>query len=115
MAENEVPEIPDDRRSGIDKRQAEPRDVDPEHRSGEERRQFPGRRGHYYGFKYSNQDNVEELRKWLEANCEGDWTIGIPDKKTVEKWGSYRVRFGNPDDLAKLAKILGVYWPDWLK
>ena len=21
----------------------------------------------------------------------------------------------NPDDLAKLAKMLGVYWPDWLK
>ena len=79
------------------------------------RRQFPGWRGHYYGFKYSTQDNVEELRKWLEANCEGDWTIGIPDKQTVEKWGSYRVRFENPDDLAKLAKMLGVYWPDWLK
>ena len=50
-----------------------------------------------------------ELRKWLEVNCEGDWTIGIPDKQTVEKWGSYRVRFENPDDLAKLAKMLGVY------
>jgi hypothetical protein len=33
----------------------------------------------------------------------------------VEKWGSYRVRFENPDDLTKLAKMLGVYWPDWLK
>ena len=49
------------------------------------------------------------------GNCEGDWTIGIPDKQTVEKWGSYRVRFENPDDLAKLAKMLGVYCPDWLK
>jgi len=50
-----------------------------------------------------------ELRKWLEANCEGDWTIGILDKQTMEKWGGYRFRFENPDDLAKLAKMLGVY------
>jgi len=46
VAENEVPEIPDDRRSGIYKRQAKPPDVDLECRSGEERCQFPGRRGH---------------------------------------------------------------------
>ena len=50
-----------------------------------------------------------ELHKWLEANCEGDRTIGILDKQTVEKWGGYRFRFENLDDLAKLAKLLGVY------
>lgn len=115
MAENEVPENPGDRRGAVDARQAETQDVDPENRSGEERRKFLDRRGHYFVFKYSTQDNVEELRKWLEANCDGDWTIGIPDKETVEKWGNFRVRFENPDDLAKLAKMLGVYWPDWLK
>ena len=42
MAENDVPEIPDDRRSGIGKRQAEPRGVDPEHRSGEDKASVPG-------------------------------------------------------------------------
>ncbi|MCH7935993.1 MAG: hypothetical protein IH994_02745 [Proteobacteria bacterium] len=115
MAENEVPEKPGDRRGGIDKRQAETEDVDPEHRSGEERRKLPDRRGHHYTFKYSSQENIEELRKWLEANCEGEWTIGIPDREAVEKWGSYRVKFENPGDLAKLAKMLGVYWPNWLK
>ncbi len=115
MAENEVPEKPSDRRSGIDGRQVETKDVDPELRSGEERRKIADRRGNYYVFKYSSQDNVEELRKWLEANCEGEWTIGIPDKETVLKWGNYRVRFENPGDMAKLAKMLGVYWPDWLK
>ena len=81
MAENEVPEIPDDRRSGIDKRQAEPWGVDPEHRSGEERRQFPGRRGHYYGFKYSTQDKVEELRKWLEETAKGTGPSASPISK----------------------------------
>ena len=114
MAENEVPEKPDDRRGGIERR-LDHQDVDPERRSGKEGRQLPDRRGHYYDFKYSTQDNVEELRKWLEANCEGEWTIGIPDKESVEKWGSYRVKFENPDDLAKLTKMLGVSWPDWLK
>ena len=115
MTENEVPEKSSNRRNDIDRRQAEPQDVDPERRSVKKRRQLPDRRGHYYVFKYSTQDNVEELRKWLEANCEGDWSIGIPDKETVSKWGNYRVRFENPGDLAKLAKMLGVYWPDWLK
>ena len=114
MAENKVPEKPGDRRRGIDKRQ-DHQDVDSERRSGGERRKLPDRRGHYHDFKYSSPDNVEELRKWLEANCEGDWTIGIPDRETAAKWGSYRVRFDNPGDLAKLVKMLGVYWPDWLK
>lgn len=114
MTENEVPKNPGERRNGIDRRQ-DHQDVDTERRSGEERRKLSDRRGHYYTFKFSSQENVEQLRKWMQANCEGDWTIGIPDKETVEKWGSYRVKFENPDDLAKLAKMLGVYWPDWLK
>lgn len=114
MTENEVPKNPGERRGGIERRQ-DRQDVDTERRSGEERRKLPDQRGHHFVFKYSTQDNVEELRKWLEANCEGDWDINIPDMETVKKWGNYRVRFENPDDLAKLGKMLGVYWPDWLK
>lgn len=114
MSENEVPQKPDDRRSSLDRRDDQ-QDFDSERRSGDERRKLADRRGFYYVFKYSNRDNVAELQKWLEENCEGAWDIGIPDQESVEKWGSYRVRFENQDDLGKLVKMLGVYWPDWLQ
>ncbi len=111
--EQKIPEPIPDRRTGKDRR-LEEQEPEPEQRSGDERRQQPDRRGGHCSFKFVSPEAVEELREWLEANCEGEYTINIPDMETAAKWGQFRVRFERQSDISKLGKMLSIYWPSWM-
>ena len=104
--------MPDRRR--VEERRREDQDHDPERRLEVVRRQQPDRRGIHFSFKFVRPEAVEKLREWLEANCEGEYTINIPDMETAAQWGHFRVRFDRKSDLAKLGKMLGVHWPSWM-
>ncbi|MEE9316934.1 MAG: hypothetical protein V3U48_01435 [Rhodospirillales bacterium] len=113
--EQKIPEPIPDRRTGKDRRlEEQEREPEPERRSGDGRRQQPDRRGVHRSFKFVSPDAVEELRQWLEANCEGEFTIDIPDMEVTAQRGQFRVQFERESDLAKLGKMLGVYWPSWM-
>ncbi len=115
MTKEQVPpQNSQDRRSSDERRAPKPDEVETERRTSVARRLQPDRRGIYSSIKYTRPEAVEELRQWLEANCEGDWTIGIPDTETAAAWGNFRVRFERQSDLSKLVKMLGVYWPSWM-
>ncbi len=111
--EQKIPKPIPDRRK-VEERRREDQDHDPERRLGDVRRQQPDRRGVHYSFKFVSPEAVEELREWLEANCEGEYTINIPDMETAAQRGQFRVRFERESDVAKLGKMLGVYWPSWM-
>ena len=111
--EQKIPKPIPDRRTFKDRR-LEEQEREPERRSADGRRQEPDRRGLHCSFKFVSPDAVEELRQWLEANCEGEFTIDIPDMETAAQRGQFRVRFKRESDVAKLGKMLGVYWPSWM-
>jgi len=113
---SEEPKFPDvvpDRRGGREQRDQE-QETASDQRSGEERRRQPDRRGVHLTFTFNGPAAVEELRKWLDANCEHPWALDVPDMETVAKWGRFRVRFESENDRAKLGKMLAVYWPSWM-
>lgn len=112
--EQDLPQNSQDRRSSDERRVTNRDKVETERRTRVDRRRQPDRRGIYSSIKYTRPEAVEELRQWLEANCEGSWTIVIPDMETAATWGNFRVRFERQSDISKLAKMLGVYWPSWM-
>ena len=111
--EQKLPKPVPDRRSSKERRHEE-QELDTERRSDAKRRQQPDRRGNHYSFNFVSPEAVEELREWLEANCEGEYTIDSPDMETAAQWGQFRVRFEDESDISKLGKMLGVYWPSWM-
>ena len=104
--------VPD--RRTMEERRREDQEHDPERRLDVVRRQQPDRRGIHSSFKFVSPEAVEELREWLEANCEGEYTINIPDMETANQLSHFRVRFDREGDRAKLGKMLSVYWPSWM-
>ena len=72
------------------------------------------RRGLHKVVKFTNPEAVEQMKAWLEKNCEGPWSIGIPDMNSAARWGDFRIRFERKSDLTKLSRMLAVYWPHWL-
>lgn len=64
--------------------------------------------GFHSSFKFISPDAVEELREWLKANCEGEFTIKIPDMEVTAQRGQFRVQFERESDVIKLGKMLGV-------
>lgn len=72
------------------------------------------RRGLHKVVKFTNPEAVEQMKAWLEKNCDGGWSVGIPDMKTAANWGDYRIRFERKSDLSRLSHMLAVYWPQWM-
>ena len=81
------------RRSGDERRGSDDPEAETKQRSGSDRRRQEDRRGLHYSVKFTSQEAVEEMRNWLQASCDGGWTIGIPDMETASTWGNFRVRF----------------------
>ncbi|MDP6390289.1 MAG: hypothetical protein QF654_10375 [Alphaproteobacteria bacterium] len=72
------------------------------------------RRGLHKVVKFTNPGAVEQMKAWLEKNCEGEWSIGIPDMESAARWGNYRIKFERKSDLSRLSQMLAVYWPQWM-
>lgn len=95
----------DDRRSGIDRRQAKldwPADKD--RRSHMERRSGGDRRGLLEGEQYTPQEAFLNLKAWCNGHCQGPFDLSL-DTKT----GDLRFRFDNPQDQKDFTEMLRLF------
>ena len=66
------------------------------------------RRRTVYGVEYVTADSLSNLEDWLDANCQGKWSLGLEgmDEKRVKK--TVKILFAVEDDklrfIAKFAK-----------
>jgi hypothetical protein len=56
------------------------------------------RRRTIHGVEYVTSDSLSTLERWLDTNCQGEWSLGLEgmDEKRIKK--TVKILFRDPND-----------------